>query len=172
MKITPFNEEVFYTDETVTKVNKEDVAWLKSKALMNKRLRARLCSHPSVNDALHEMLIVHVKDTYIRPHKHPQKSESFHIIEGQLQVIIFSETGEIKEIIEMGEYLSGRCFYYRLAKGLYHTVIPSSDVVVFHEVTNGPFNRADMLFADWSPAEDDTQAQVGFLNELKQGVIT
>ena len=168
MKIKLFNEEVFYTDEEITKVNTEDIAWLKSKALANKRQRVRLCSHSSVHDTLHEMLIIHVKNAYVRPHKHPEKSESFHMIEGQLNVIIFSEEGAIREIIEMGEYSSGRRFYYRLVKGAYHTVVPISEVVVFHEVTNGPFNRGDTIFAEWSPKEDDTAHQILFLNELKQ----
>ncbi len=168
MKIKPFNEEVFYTDEEVTKVNQQDVAWLKSKALANPRRRARLCAHPGIQDVLHEMLIVHVRDAYVQPHKHPHKSESFHIIEGRLKVVIFSESGKITEIIEMGEYLSGLRFYYRLARGLFHTVVPASETVVYHEVTNGPFDRADTVFAGWAPAENEIQAQAGFLKDLKQ----
>ena len=166
MKTTQFNEEVFYTDEEITRITKNDLSWLKSKALANKRQRARLCSHPDVMDPLHEMLIVHVKDTYVRPHKHMGKSESFHVIEGLLNVIVFTNEGKIRETIEMGDLASGKCFYYRLFKGVYHTVVPLSELVVFHEVTNGPFKREDMVFADWSPAEDDTTGQKAFLKDV------
>lgn len=41
------------------------------------------------------MLIVMAKGSYIRPHKHKNKSESFHIIEGLLDVIVFDLAVEI-----------------------------------------------------------------------------
>ena len=71
-----------------------------AKALGNTRERVRLCTHQSVEDAVHEMLIVHIKGTYIRPHKHPNKSESFHIIEGNLDVVVFDDAGDLLEVID------------------------------------------------------------------------
>ena len=90
------------------------IVMLKEKGLMNKRQRSRLCAHNEVGDTLHEMLIIHTKDTYVRPHKHLNKSESFHIVEGSLNVILFDEEGQITDVIQMGNYLSGNFFYYRL----------------------------------------------------------
>ncbi len=154
---TEINEEILYTKDSITKIDRSDIALLKAKANTNKRKRVRLCAHPSTEDSLHEMLIVHQNGNYVPPHKHPGKSESFHIIEGTLQVVIFNDDGTIYDVLTLSSSMMEKCFiYYRLSKSLYHTVIPVSDIVVFHETTNGPFYREDMVFPEWAPTEDES----------------
>ncbi|WP_444550576.1 WbuC family cupin fold metalloprotein [Candidatus Magnetomonas plexicatena] len=158
------NDEVFYAPERIVSVDRADVEALKAQALKNPRRRARLCAHHSVDDTLHEMLIAHAKDIYVRPHKHINKSESFHIIEGELSVMLFNEEGGIVSVIEMSPQ---NCFFYRLSESAFHTVVPTSDMVVFHETTNGPFNRSDTMFAPWSPEENDVQGQKTYMETLR-----
>jgi cupin fold WbuC family metalloprotein len=165
MKYTVYNEEVLLTDETVTRITAEDVAELKSLALKNERRRIRLCAHPNMEDALHEMIIVLPKGTYVRPHKHLGKSESFHIIEGCLKVFMFDDTGNIREELTMGTAGSGKTLFYRLSDSTYHTVVPQSPVVVFHEVTNGPFHREDTAYAPWAPDDRDRAGVVRYRQE-------
>ena len=57
--------------------------------------------HRDLNDLLHEMIIVIDKNSYIRPHKHLWKSESFHLIYGEADIVIFNDYGEIVNIIEL-----------------------------------------------------------------------
>lgn len=151
MDFKEINPEVFYAKSSIAKVDRLAIDFLKEKAAANPRKRARLCLHPDTEDALHEMIIVHARDAYVRPHRHIGKPESFHVIEGQLKVLIFDELGSVIETIEMGDLSSGKTFCYRLSEPLFHTVVPLSDFVVFHEVTKGPFCRQDCLFADWAP---------------------
>lgn len=84
------SEEVFYTEDKIIQVNTSDICWLKNQAEGNLRKRSRLCTHLKKEALLHEMLIVHTRNTYIRPHKHLSKAESFHVIEGLVDVIIFN----------------------------------------------------------------------------------
>ena len=163
MRFKVINEEVLYTVDAITDVNGHDIELLKVKASKNKRKRIRLCAHNNTNDTLHEMLIIHSKGTYVRPHKHLSKSESFHIIEGHLKIVIFDDAGSIEEVINMGDYASGNVFFYRLTDKYFHTVIPLSDVVVFHETTNGPFKHEQTIFASWAPEEDNIEEQKKFL---------
>ena len=159
INVTEVNEEVLFTVDSITTVDRGDIESLKAKALRNERERVRFCSHRSVQDPVHEMLIVHTKGTYVRPHKHPNKSESFHIIEGNLDIVVFGDAGEPRKVIRLGDYSSGENFFWRLSDSYYHTVIPRSDVVVFHETTNGPFERASSnVPAPWSPEEHDHAA--------------
>jgi cupin fold WbuC family metalloprotein len=169
MKYKQINQEVLASDTNIAHVNGSDIAYLKRLALKNDRKRVRLCTHRSVDNPLHEMLIVHTKDTYVRPHKHIGKSESFHIIEGLVDVIIFDDSGNITDVINMGDYQSGRAFYQRIAGPYFHTLIIKSHVLVFHEITNGPFNREDTVFPPWAP-EDDT-AGIQYINGLKKKII-
>ena len=167
MKYRIFNDEVLYTVEAVTRVGPDDLARLTKLAAENPRQRIRLCAHPDVGDPLHEMIIVHARGAYVRPHKHLDKSESYHIVEGRLQVVFFEEDGEIRDAVHMGEIREGEVFYYRLSESWYHTVIPQSDVVVFHETTNGPFRREDVVFAPWAPDENDHPAVAAYLENLQ-----
>jgi len=161
LNFVEIDEEILYSKDAVTTIDMADIAVLKKRASINKRKRIRLCAHPDVQDALHEMLIVHHKGNYVPPHKHIGKSESFHIIEGSLKIVLFSDQGAISDIIHLDASVSkGSFFYYRLSESLYHTVIPISGVVVFHETTNGPFHRKDMIIPECAPddnADDETK---------------
>jgi cupin fold WbuC family metalloprotein len=166
MNFVEFNEEVLFTSDPITSVTAKDVAFLKERASQNHRKRVRLCAHRDVEDPVHEMLIVHTKGTYVRPHKHLNKIESFHIIEGRLKVVTFDDAGGITDVFSMGDYSSGETFFQRASEGCFHTVIPVSELVVFHETTNGPFRREETVFAPWAPAEDDRPAASEYMDRV------
>jgi cupin fold WbuC family metalloprotein len=170
MQTRAFNEEVLYTEEDTVKVDSGDIASLVQASKNNQRGRIRLCTHEDVDNPLHEMLIIHERDTYVRPHRHPGKSESFHVIEGLVDIVLFTDEGTIDEVISMGDYRSGLKFYYRLRRSLNHTLVIHSEMLVFHETTNGPFRRDDTIFAAWSPEEDDHAGTVDFFAELRTRV--
>ena len=164
------NSEVLYTKDSITKTVKSDIDYFKQLSSNNLRKRARLCTHFSPDNTLHEMIIVHERETYVRPHMHLGKSESTHIIEGIVDVVVFDNAGVVETVIRMGDYLSGKTFYYRMAAPFFHTLIIRSEVLVFHETTNGPFNRKDTMFAPWAPADDDIAAVSVFMSELNKKV--
>jgi len=168
LKLRQVSEEVLYATEPITVVGPELIARLKAQAAANRRRRARLCAHLDDTDRVHEMLIVHARGAYVPPHKHLDKSESFHLIEGRLEVVVFGDQGRISRVVPLGEPASGLAFYYRLSAALFHTVLPRSDWVVFHETTRGPFNRAETVFAPWAPGEDDAEGQSVFLQRLER----
>ena len=132
-----------------------DVERVRERGIRAERKRARICAHPSASDPLHEMIICLDRGTYIRPHRHACKSESFHIIEGELDVVLFEDDGAIREVIRMGPYRSQRTFFYRLMEPCFHTVLVRTRQAVFHETTNGPFDPADAEYAPWAPPEGD-----------------
>jgi cupin fold WbuC family metalloprotein len=158
--------EVRYATDGIVLVDAADVARLKQEAGENARRRIRLCAHYSVDNPLHEMFIVHARDTYVRPHKHLGKSESFHVIEGDVDVVIFDDEGGVTDCIPMGAFASGRPFFYRVAEPLFHTLLIRSDILVFHETTGGPFRRDDTVFAPWAPEDGDAAAVTRFLADL------
>ena len=166
MGLTRINDEVYETDGEIAMLTARDVAFLKRAAAVNPRRRARICAHHGTGDRLHEMVMVHAGGVYIRPHKHLDKSESFHIIEGRLKVFLFDDAGKLTQTIQMGEPGSGDVFFYRLQSSVYHSVLPESDFVVYHEVTNGPFDPARTIPAPWAPAEGDAAKSAKFLKSL------
>jgi cupin fold WbuC family metalloprotein len=169
MGLRSVNEEVFVATGGIVRVSAEDVTFLAAQARGNARKRARLCAHPGSQDRLHEMLIVLARETYIRPHRHANKSESFHVVEGELDVVIFNDDGAVREVVRMGDYRSGKVFFYRLMEPCYHTVLINTPAALFHETTNGPFDRADTEFAPWAPAEGDP-AGAAYTDNLRDSV--
>jgi len=164
------NPEVLYSEAALTTVNQSDIEHFKQLSSLNPRKRIRLCAHPKPDDGLHEMLIVHERGAYVRPHKHPGKTESTHIIEGLVDVVIFDSIGQITSVVSMGDYASGRTFYYRMATPVFHTLIIRSDVLVFHETINGPFDRRNTIFAPWAPEDGDVNSVSTFMATLDDRV--
>jgi cupin fold WbuC family metalloprotein len=164
------NDEVLYAKDIVTKLDKSDISNFKNQSSINFRKRIRLCAHNDQSDLLHEMLIVHQKGAYVRPHRHHCKSESTHIVEGSVDVVLFFDDGRIEQIISMGDYKSDKIFYYRIAKPIYHTLIVRSDFLVFHETTNGPFDRSTTNFAPWAPVDSDATSISHFMSNLEEQI--
>lgn len=171
MGLRKINEEVYVADGPIARVGPEDVALIKAQARRNPRGRARLCAHQSNEDALHEMIIAVTRDSYIHPHRHVGKSESFHIIEGLVDVVIYDDAGTIVELIPLGDHTSHRQFYYRLQNERFHGLIIHSDVLVFHEVTNGPFSPNGSRRAPFAPDESDRARVVAYMNSARAAAL-
>jgi cupin fold WbuC family metalloprotein len=158
---------IFYNTDAAVEV---DAAWyekLKHHAYEADQKRARLCLHHSPDDLLHEMVIVFHRDTVIRPHRHHEKSESFHMIFGELDVLFFDEEGRPTRSISMGDGTSGKTQIYRLSRPLWHSVIVRSEYACIHEATNGPFRVEENDFAPWAP-EDPNALRAFLADSAKQ----
>lgn len=166
MNLQKVNEEVFIAQDAIVRMGDEEVAFLKRQAEASPRKRARICAHRSNDDTLHEMLIAISSRSYIRPHRHISKSESFHIVEGEVDVAVFDEAGAVKEVIQLGAPGSGRRFFYRLSQSAFHTLLIRSDCLVMHEVTNGPFSREGTIQAPFAPDESDADAALAYMARL------
>jgi cupin fold WbuC family metalloprotein len=134
--------------------------------------RARFCLHHSPDDALHEMVIALLRGSYIRPHRHVGKTESFHVIAGRLQIVLFDDDGQVTKRIPMGPRGSGRPFLCRLAGAAWHTVVVEDEWVVFHEVTRGPFRPEDTQYASWAPQESESEGARRFVAALHDPVAS
>lgn len=168
MKFQKQNEEVIRASGNLIKLRQKDLETLKKKAGHTERKRMRICIHKWDEDIVQEMVIVHVKNTYVRPHKHLAKKESLQILEGEAHILLFDEKGKITKIIPMGDHRSGLVFYMKTEKPLYHSMIIHSNYLVFVEITNGPFRKNETQFAPWSPAETDISA----VKKYQQKLIT
>jgi len=168
MNLRKVNDEVFIALDSIVKIGQDELAFLKRQAATNQRKRARICAHKTNDDALHEMLIAISAKSYIHPHKHLGKSESFHIVDGIVDVVVFDGFGEIVEIIELGDARSGRNFYYRLSESAFHTLLIRSDFLVVHEVTNGPFLREKTVLADFAPPEEQVAQAGAYISKVAE----
>jgi cupin fold WbuC family metalloprotein len=118
--------------------------------------------HSSPDDNPHRFLNVLLYGTYIRPHRHanPPKAESFVVLEGAADVIIFDDDGAVTTRYRLGEESEGgRLWGVDIPPGVWHTVLPRTQRAVCFEVKPGPWQPSnDKEFATWAPAEDDPSA--------------
>jgi cupin fold WbuC family metalloprotein len=152
------SDQVAVATDSIVRFGQAHVEWLKAAAQANTRQRARICGHRTNDDTVHEMLIAMTDRTYIAPHKHFGKSESFHVVEGLCDVVVFSDDGTIDQVIELGPPSSGASFFYRLDDSRFHTLRLRSPFLVIHEVTNGPFKPEGSTLANFAPSESDVVA--------------
>lgn len=162
------SREAEFNTEDIIEVSRETVARLIRQAAQSPRKRYRLCLHRSHDLPVNEMVIVANRDTYIRPHRHPQgKDESYYVVEGEMVVFIFDDSGQVVRHFDMGEFASGKTVLYRLSSSMWHLPVPLTEWVVYHEVFTGPFQKErDVEYAPWSPPETDVPAVVAYMEKL------
>jgi len=163
------NTRAIYTKEDILEVTPQIIKELKRKALDSKNKRFRLCMHHSNAHQTQEMIIVFNKGTFMPPHRHPKgKSESYHIIEGDMIVYFFNNKGEVIKKIEMGSIKRNKTCVYRLSNSIWHMPLVVSEWLVYHETYSGPFKKEyDVEFPCWAPPEEDKKKVRVFLDSLK-----
>jgi cupin fold WbuC family metalloprotein len=158
MALVQKSPEVFFAEGPIAAIGPEDIELLRQAVRRTSKRRARINAHCGHDDVLHEMIIAIEPASYIRPHKHPGKSEAFHIIEGEVDIVVFRDDGAIDEIVALGEKSGGRAFYYRMSAARFHTLVIRSELLIVHEITNGPFSADATIYADFAPPEGDPAA--------------
>ena len=134
-------------------VGRDDLENLKLLAKKDPQLRARICLHKNKEELVQEMIIAFCKGSYVQPHRHVDKSESYHIMEGELDIIFFDKNGSEKSKIQLSANREDLPTLFRISSSEWHTVVPKTDYVIIHEVTKGPFNKNSSDYASWAPAE-------------------
>jgi cupin fold WbuC family metalloprotein len=158
--------EVYYAGAAVARVGDEEVAFLKERAAANPRLRCRLCLHDGPSAAQHEMLIVHHRDCYVRPHRHEQKSESLIVVDGEAVAFVFGDDGRIERSFRLGPAGSGAAFSYFMPAGVWHGLAIVSTWFTFLEAAAGPFVRAETTFPVWAPDGSDAIRASKYVEQL------
>ena len=143
------SDGVFRSSGAYSVLTPEYVNLIKEDALANHLKRSRINFHDTDESSVHEMILCLHESTRLNVHRHINKTESFHLIEGVLAVVLFANdsTGILDTIIIRSGYSS--CFY-RLNHSIDHLVVPLSEFVIMHETTSGPFSSDLTIQPIWS----------------------
>jgi len=162
------SNEVEYNTKKVFFVDKKWINRIKKLASRNKSKKFRTCIHYSKKNLVHEMIVVHTDETYVRPHQHNYKSESIHVIEGKATVITFNKDGKILNFWKIGDQMSRLPFFYKMEKNILHSFIFHTKYFVFKETTKGPFKKRQTIFPIWAPNGKNKSEVFQYLNNLKK----
>tara|TARA_Y100000294_G_C8530493_1_gene326737 strand:+ start:49 stop:594 length:546 start_codon:yes stop_codon:yes gene_type:complete len=164
--------DTYYSNSRKKKLitlSNKDLVFLKNKSKTSNRNRSRICTHANINQSVQEMFIFHKKNTYVRPHKHLKNKESFQVLYGSVDVVLFNKNGKVVEVINVSDQKSNKVFYYKLSNDIFHTQIFKKDTVFF-EVTKGPFNKQHTVFANWAPIEKNKSEVKEYIKTLKKNI--
>lgn len=154
----------FFCTEDVLLIDREWIDSLVEESVENGDCNARICMHSSPDANFHEMLILEREGFYFRPHKHFEKGESWHIIEGKLVVLIFNDEGKV---IRRGTMGQDGLFLGRVGINQWHTLIPLTEYAIYHEAKPGPFlGTSDSIYPDWAPDNSDELEAQKYLTNL------
>lgn len=129
------NENVFVSIKEINSLLRE-----------SKGKNVRLCLHADADDKFHQMLIIEYKGASFPAHRHPKKSEGYHVVAGVMRLSLFDLAGKVeREVV-----LSVDNPIARIGPATYHDVQAMTQYVVYLESKPGPFVRAtDKVMAPW-----------------------
>ncbi len=170
--LTVESAEAEFNSEVIRSVDGGYIDHLKMMALRSPRNRYRLCLHHDISHLTQEMIICLRGFNYFRPHLHmDNRSESYHMIKGCMDVYLLDEDGILIEIVRLAAPgtvgAEARSFMYRLSAPIYHFVVPRSKWTIYHEVLTGPWSSENVMhFAPFSPLENDLAAIEEFVKRI------
>ena len=101
-KISDFASR-FYCD--IFQFDKKTIKFLKERADKSKNKSYRILFHKNNYHLTHEMMICFKKNAVVPVHKHPNgRSESYHIIEGSMNVYFFKDSGKPLGYIKLSDF--------------------------------------------------------------------
>ena len=152
----------FFCKKRPILVGPELIKDLKKIAIERQGKNVRICLHDGPEAIQHDMIILEHRGVYIRPHKHPEKEDVYHIMEGQMAVYLFENNGSVisVEILYPGNI-------YRIGLDMYHAVTPLTSRVIYHESKPGPFlGEGDAIYPGWAPDGSDAKVAADYSRYL------
>ena len=137
----------------------------------------RICMHKNPSDKHHDMVLLQKRKNFYKPwyenrkmgtfpHKHLTKGETYHLIKGKMACVIFNNNGKIKFAFTLNPN-----DIFRTPINVYHTQIPLSNYVIYHESALGPFKKNNSVFPKWANKfKNNKKAILKFQKEVSKHI--
>lgn len=129
-----------------------------AKAKESPRLRMNYNFHPVLEDPVQRLLNAMEPWTYIRPHKHATKEESFVLLRGTVLAVVFNDDGSIRDhcVLNPATGILGVEF----EENSFHMLTSLETGSVVYEIKEGPFvPHSEGSSAPWAPKEGTPEAR-------------
>lgn len=136
-----------------------------AQAKENARLRMNYNFHETMDAPVHRMLNALEPGTYLPPHRHSDKEETYLVLRGRLMAFFYDEEGNVTEKICLNP-LEGR-YGLEIPPRTWHSIIALESGTVIFEIKKGPYqplSPEDM--ATWAPAPDDVEGIKAFVERM------
>ena len=131
------------------------------------RLRMNYNFHLELNDPVQRLLNALEPWTYIRPHKHTTKEESFVLLRGTILAVSFNDDGTIRDhaILSAASGILGIEF----EENTFHMLTSLETGSAVFEIKEGPFvPHSEGSSASWAPKEGTPEAKEFLVKVFKE----
>jgi len=129
-----------------------------AKAKESPRMRMNYNFHPELSDPVQRLLNALEPWTYIRPHRHAGKEESFVLLRGTVLAVVFNEDGSIRDHLVLNREKGNLGVEFE--ENSYHMLTSLETGSVVYEIKEGPFiPHTEDTSAPWSPPEGSSDAR-------------
>ncbi|MDR1004208.1 MAG: WbuC family cupin fold metalloprotein [Prevotellaceae bacterium] len=146
-------------------ITKELLDTVTKQAQAHPRLRMNYNLHDSLSAPIHRLLNVLEPDTYLPPHRHPDKEETYMIVRGNLLTFFYDDNGNIT----LWTRLNPADGYYgiEVPPNTWHNIVSLESGTTIFEVKSGPYMPlAPEDIAPWAPKSTDAEGIARFRQQL------
>lgn len=136
-----------------------------SEATVNARLRMNYNLHESLDAPIHRLLNALEPGTYLPPHRHVDKEETYVVLRGSLLTFLYDDSGNIIEKVCLSP--SAGAYGIEIPPGTWHNIISLESGTVILEIKGGPYlplSPEDV--ASWAPAPSDTEEVAIYMKKM------
>lgn len=139
-----------------------------SEAQASPRLRMNYNFHASLDAPIHRLLNALEPGTYLPPHRHTDKEETYVVLRGSLLAFFYDNSGNITEKVDLNP--SAGVYGLEIPAGTWHSIISLETGTVIFEIKSGPYCPLPPEdIAPWAPAPSDVEGAAVFMKQMLEG---
>lgn len=136
-----------------------------SQAKENPRLRMNYNFHAEMDAPIHRLLNALEPGTYLPPHRHRDKEETYLVLRGSLLAFFYDEAGDVTEKVLLNP--SEGKYGLEIPPCTWHSIVALESGTVIFEIKKGPYSPLSPEdLASWAPAASDEEGAKVFMKRM------
>ena len=136
-----------------------------AQAKENPRLRMNYNFHATMDAPIHRLLNALEPGTYLPPHRHTDKDETYLVLRGRLMAFFYDEDGNVTEKVCLNP-IEGK-YGLEIPPCTWHSIIALESGTIIFEVKKGPYQPLPSEdIAAWAPASSDEEGIKVFMQRM------
>lgn len=136
-----------------------------AQAKENPRLRMNHNFHATMDAPIHRLLNALEPGTYLPPHRHTDKEETYLVLRGSLLAFFYDEEGNVTEKVRLNP--SEGKYGLEIPPCTWHSIIALESGTVIFEIKKGPYQPLPPEdLAPWAPSPLDEEGVRVFMKHM------
>lgn len=146
-------------------VTEELLDAITTQAKESPRLRMNHNFHAAMDAPIHRLLNALEPGTYLPPHRHMDKEETYLVLRGSLFAFFFDEAGAVVEKVCLNP--SEGKYGLEIPPCTWHSIIALESGTVIYEIKKGPYQPLPLEdIAPWAPSPSDEVGVKAFMKRM------